>query len=1589
MYPTSSIISSVAASSGVTESGNDGGNEVGTTQGGDLQQVGVFPLSATLTDAVTTVGESVSTRIRGKASARKRSASAAVSSSAVTVGSDVLSSLGIVLSHESAQVVEDLLSKVDTLARRNYKNIVDKQLPSGVSDKLTVTGRAIWYFTYKLMCEDGFVSRCIGEYHCKHRPDFIRALPRIKVLSSSPDRNVLPLAGNSLSDFLSKLDGVIYSRVRSVFKSNWDEVSVTLGEESLTAVSCKDFIDVLETAGIPQLALSAMLIATARTRNSGGKDECTTLGVATDLTRSSPSSTQLLPSQSHHTEYESRLGSSLPLGEYSGAPSELSLLSSSQCVDLPGIDLHPDSAELVGKIFDGIRKFIRRSLSHSVLSCISKTLNSELSALEEVIWFRTYRELHLSKFMCRFVCMYHHKYHPNFIRALGSIRVLSSPSHRGLVPLSGTGLLDFLSRMDCATRKVARSMFDLEWSRLANKAFYALEDVSLLSNVSCENFIRVLDVVDIPIVAFPIFQRPNLTRRRRRRRCIESKTLESGSKCADDAGSGSGATAVANSSAISSSQLQPELLSPLESESLPNLHLQSKMQSGSSSTATSVATAQKPAVASPYCAPLCAMVLPECAAMVRGLFYEIDVLARSIYGDMISKQLPPKVSGKLSVTGRAIWYWTYMEVCKASFVFRCLGEYHAKHRPDFVRSLSKIQVLSDDEASLLDFLLRLDCAVRREVESIFNSCWSEVSVSLEEESLSTTSCRDFVRVLDVAGIPAVALSSNVESYIKAGGSKKGKGAVSATSVIDPTHSPPPSPQLSPLSQSNLELSSCAHHSLSDSQLDLSLPLGGSSGAPSKLIAPPSAGDSGGDFSSNLISAKRRKGSDGVSVSTHAGTGIICTATVGVPPVSTESSTLNASTISTSSSSVSLSIQCVDLLGVKLHPDSAKLVYDLFSTIRVSAKRSRFIVLDSLLGAMSSGLSILGRAIWCRTYRELHLLNFMAKYLCLYYSKYRPEFIRSLADIRVLSSSSDHRLVPLSGDVLLDFLSKLDCAASEEVKSIFDLNWDEVANKVFAELEDGSLDDVSCEDLVNVLDIAGIPVVAYSISQQYKRYQRLLINKSKKLGNGGKCPVGSTKSAPTKRVMKRSKTLGSNGSIESSAVADQSGSVSVTDTTSAIGASSGDTGSSLPPITESVAASTVSSVKPGSVSAIGTVSTVATSPGDDRSSLPIVSLISLPQPQSQPVLFSQTQLRSELSPLVTDSVAASNISDQLYGVSVADNDSTVVASPVGIVSPLPIAAESVAIPTVSGESSLIIRGDVLSSTMDIVAPALGVLEDELPVEHSSSFSLALLPSPPSELRIDDDVFSFSSSAVVDRVGLTTICDAPAFWGLEDELLSPPSSLSIFPASSSSYLSSSPSESGLDADVSSSSPELPISNREVVGLDMEGTISALGVLGESNFVISCEQATVTTTASSSVSTSATRELPTTTNSNYLRGPKKSFIMRLVEESFEIPTSSSNAVAGPSFSAPVDVTTGPLVGITGTAADMEGTISALGVLGESHFVTSREQAIVTTTASSSVSTSAVRELPMATSSNYLRGPKKSFIMRLVEGSSEVLHE
>ncbi|WP_242647418.1 hypothetical protein, partial [Candidatus Ichthyocystis sparus] len=486
-----------------------------------------------------------------------------------------------------------------------------------------------------------------------------------------------------------------------------------------------------------------------------------------------------------------------------------------------------------------------------------------------------------------------------------------------------------------------------------------------------------------------------------------------------------------------------------------------------------------PAVGPDVLTALGVTLSPESVQIISNLFFRIGGLARRFYASMAGRQLPSSVSGKLSLTERAIWCGTYREMCEDVFVSMCICEYHAEHRPDLVRALPEVKVLSDSPepvavplacgGGLLDFLLRLDCAVRSRVESIFRSYWNEVSVSLEGEALNGVSCGDFISVLDTAGIPEVALSITVTNSALAREISRGTIKRTESGVVTAPDRMPPPPHSEDGSSSDESSSGpivagrrtdiVRAPVWTPPVLEVDDALASSSLRPPKL---------------NPLPPVRYRGAEPSSDRS------VVRAPVWTPPVLEGDDAPASSTVSVPSY-----LECAALLGVELHPDSVKLLHELFRNIRrsfmASFPRS---VSDHISSNVFSKLSAIDRVVWFRTYRELHLSSFMSRCFCIYHSRYRPSFMRSIADIRVLPGSSGSDLIPLNGVSLVDFLSRLDCVVRDLIKAIFSLRWDVEADRASSELGCVSLSDVSYEDLIRVLGIDSVFVSAFSIVRKY-------------------------------------------------------------------------------------------------------------------------------------------------------------------------------------------------------------------------------------------------------------------------------------------------------------------------------------------------------------------------------------------------------------------------------------------------------------------------------------------------------------------------
>uniref|UniRef100_UPI001584F9DD hypothetical protein n=1 Tax=Candidatus Ichthyocystis hellenicum TaxID=1561003 RepID=UPI001584F9DD len=472
----------------------------------------------------------------------------------------------------------------------------------------------------------------------------------------------------------------------------------------------------------------------------------------------------------------------------------------------------------------------------------------------------------------------------------------------------------------------------------------------------------------------------------------------------------------------------------------------------------------------------------------------------------------------------------------------------------------------------------------------------------------------------------------------------------------------------------------------------------SSVEPSKVSLLPSVGHSGAGSSFDPSAAKRHIGSDSVSV--------------GMPPVLDDD--LPSSTVSIPSY-----LQCTDSLGVNLHPDSAILVHGLFYSIRIfcTASFSRS-VSRYISNMLVSELSAVERVICFKTYRELHLSAFISRCLCMYHSRYRPTFIRALANIRVLSGSSDHGLTSLNGVNLVDFLSKLDCAIRDLVWSVFNSRWAVETGKACSELACGLLNDVSCKDLIRVLGVADVPVASFSVFRKY------MMNKSKTSVSSSKITAVGTDSGsgitgheplPPERRFKSKKQLGSSLLLEED-----------------YGSSSDKSSSN---IIDDALVSTGDSACSEFVALVGG-STTATSHSPSISlPTPASSYPSTSGPHSQ----SKTQLGSLL--LLEESsdqsprfVALFSYRDQSGSVSTAGTGPTFVGSPEGTGSSLPFVTRSVSESNVSSESLLTVSDAVLVPTADDTVPNLEVSGDELSASSSlPSFEWEQVPIFPPFLQ----------------------------------------------------------------------------------------------------------------------------------------------------------------------------------------------------------------------------------------------------------------
>uniref|UniRef100_UPI00114752BA hypothetical protein n=1 Tax=Candidatus Ichthyocystis sparus TaxID=1561004 RepID=UPI00114752BA len=114
----------------------------------------------------------------------------------------------------------------------------------------------------------------------------------------------------------------------------------------------------------------------------------------------------------------------------------------------------------------------------------------------------------------------------------------------------------------------------------------------------------------------------------------------------------------------------------------------------------------------------------------------------------------------------------------------------------------------------------------------------------------------------------------------------------------------------------------------------------------------------------------------------------------------KASTSRSGTAAVSSPAIIADQDVSDLLGVKLHPDSAQIISDLISRAVESAGvpyKSK--LSEQLPSNASDKLTETGRIIWCSTYKVLCRDNFVHRCFSKYYGDHIPDFIPSLPNIK--------------------------------------------------------------------------------------------------------------------------------------------------------------------------------------------------------------------------------------------------------------------------------------------------------------------------------------------------------------------------------------------------------------------------------------------------------------------------------------------------------------------------------------------------------------------------------------------------------------
>uniref|UniRef100_UPI0011120627 hypothetical protein n=1 Tax=Candidatus Ichthyocystis hellenicum TaxID=1561003 RepID=UPI0011120627 len=666
-------------------------------------------------------------------------------------------------------------------------------------------------------------------------------------------------------------------------------------------------------------------------------------------------------------------------GDVVSAPA---IITNQDVCDLLEVKLHPYSAKIIGGLLSKADRLAGIPYKNRLSEQLPPSVSDKLTNTERIIWLNTYKVLCRANFVHRCFFKYYGKHMPGFIRSLPNIKVLSDSPGGGVEMLTGDRLLSFLSRLDSTIRGRAGRIFGSIWGEVFGGIYGSLEGESL-DAVSCEDFIAVLDTAGIPLIASSSIL---CLKARYSRTKTNSKDV---GKCKAP-GDGSSSASTTEGRYASGSGVPA--------------HVSTHSDTGIvCATVVDVQSIR-------YVDFLGFKLHPDSYKLISRLFHDVCVSAQMSYSCSMDNYLVTAMNSEISKVGTAIWCRVYRELHLSSFIARCMCVYHYKYRPDFIRALPSIRVLSSSSdskpvplsgGSLLGFLSKLDCDVTGRVENIFKYRWdkvlSDVLAELGDGSLSRIYCEDVINVLDVAGVPVVALSGSKRCKLK--------GKLSRAALSD--------------------LKRCK----------LKGKLSGA--APSDL--------------------KGRVGTASKS----------STAAVSYPAISADQNVC-------------------DLLGVNLHPDSAQIVSDLLSKVdKLAGIPHKRKLSEQLPSNASDKLTATGLIIWCSTYKVLCRDNFVHRCFSKYYGDHIPDFIPSLPNIKVLSDSPDGGVETLTGDRLLSFLSRLDSAIRGRAECIFSSIWREVFGGISGALGGECLDAVNCKDFIDVLDIAGIPLIASSSTSNLK------------------------------------------------------------------------------------------------------------------------------------------------------------------------------------------------------------------------------------------------------------------------------------------------------------------------------------------------------------------------------------------------------------------------------------------------------------------------------------------------------------------------